>query len=79
MRDWQALTDAGRDAIIRARGVAGLDELRDAAGELGVVLLACEAGLRAEALDPAGLLPGVGIAGIATFLHQVGNGRIVTF
>ena len=30
------------------RGVAGLDELREAARELGVRLIACEAGLRAE-------------------------------
>ena len=78
MRDWQGLGDAGRDSIIRRRGVAGLDELRDVAIEFGVVLLACEAGLRAEALDPADLLPSVAVAGIATLLHQVGPGQIVT-
>src|SRR5579875_3835983 len=50
LADWSGRADAGRDAAIRGRGVAGLDELRAAARELGVVLLACEAGLRAEAL-----------------------------
>ena len=55
LRDWSSLADAGRDAAVRETGVAGLDELRDAAGELGVPLMACEsgllmAGLRAEAL-----------------------------
>jgi peroxiredoxin family protein len=78
MSDWQALEDAGRDTIIQVRGVAGLDTLRTAARDLGVRLLACEAGLKAEALDPAGLLPEVEISGIATFLHAVGLGRIVS-
>ena len=36
LADWSSLADAGRDAAIRARGVAGLDELREAARELGV-------------------------------------------
>jgi peroxiredoxin family protein len=78
LTDWSGLADAGRDAVIRARGVAGLDELREAARELGVVLLACEAGLRAEALDPAGLLPGVEVAGVATLLEAARGGQIVT-
>ncbi|HUZ62354.1 MAG TPA: DsrE/DsrF/DrsH-like family protein [Acetobacteraceae bacterium] len=78
MADWSTLGDAERDATIRARGVAGLAELRDAAREFGVQLLACEAGLRAEAIDPAALLPGVEVSGIATFLGAVGAGQIVT-
>ncbi len=78
LADWSGLADAGRDATNRARGVAGLDELRAAARELGVVLLACEAGLRAEALDPAGLLPGVTVAGVATLLETARGGQIVT-
>ena len=76
--DWSALEDAGRDARVRASGVAGLDELRDAAGELGVRLIACDAGLRAEGIDPARLLPGVEVAGIATFLAAVGSGQVIT-
>jgi uncharacterized protein len=76
--DWRGLQDAARDGVIQARGVAGLDVLREAAMELAVRLIACEAGLRAEAIDPATLLPGVELAGIATFLEAVGGGQIVT-
>jgi peroxiredoxin family protein len=76
--DWSGLTDTARDARIRAAGVAGLTELREACQEMGVRLIACEAGLCAEALDPARLLPGVAVAGIATFLEAVGSGQIVT-
>ena len=72
-RDWSSLSDAGRDAVIQARGVAGLDILRDACLDMQVRMIACEAGLRAEALDPALLLPGVETAGIATFLEAIGS------
>ena len=77
LRDWSGLADAARDAAIRAKGVAGLDELREAAVELAVRMIACEAGLRAEDIDIAGLLPHVEVAGIATFLAAVGGGQIV--
>lgn len=76
--DWPALAASERDATVRARGVAGLDELRDAAAELDVRLIACEAGLRAEAVERSTLLPGVEVAGIATFLGTVGTGQIVS-
>jgi peroxiredoxin family protein len=78
LRDWSGLRDAGRDAVIEGRGVAGLETLRDACVEMGVRLIACEAGLRGEAIDPAGLLPDVEVAGIATFLEDVGAGQIVS-
>jgi peroxiredoxin family protein len=78
LADWRCLDDPARDATIQARGVAGLDVLREAAADLAVRLIACEAGLRAEAIDPAGLLPGVEVAGVATFLEAVGTGQIVT-
>ena len=77
-RDWSALSDAGRDAVIQERGVAGLDTLRDACVEMEVRMIACDAGLRAEAVDPATLLPGVEVAGIATFLAAIGTGQLVT-
>jgi uncharacterized protein len=77
-KDWSALDDAGRDARVQTSGVAGLDELREASLELGVRLIACEAGLRAEAIDPASLLPTVEIAGVATFLSAIGSGQIIT-
>jgi peroxiredoxin family protein len=77
LADWSAFQDAERDAVIRARGVAGLDELRDAARELGVRLIACEAGLRAEALYDAPRISGVETAGVATFLEAVGSGQML--
>ena len=76
--DWSTLDDAARDARVRASGVAGLEELREASIELGVRLIACEAGLRAEAIDPSSLLPSVEVAGVATFLAAVGGGQIIT-
>ncbi|MBV9784273.1 MAG: DsrE/DsrF/DrsH-like family protein [Acidisphaera sp.] len=79
LTDWSGLEQAGRDAVLRERGVAGLDELREAAASLGVRLIACEAGLRAEALDAAGLLPGVEVAGVATFLSACAEGQMLTF
>ncbi len=78
LADWRSLEDAERDAAIVARGVAGLDTLREAAAELGIRALACEAGLRAEAIDPAALLPGVAVAGVATFLEAVRGGPVIT-
>ncbi len=78
LRDWSGLDDARRDAGIQAKGVAGLEELREAALELNVRTIACEAGLRAEGIDPSGLLPQTEVAGVATFLSAVGTGQIVT-
>ncbi len=76
--DWSGLQEAGRDAGIRARGVAGIGELRESAAELGVRLIACEAGLRIDALDPALLLPGVEVAGVASFLEAAAGGQIIS-
>jgi peroxiredoxin family protein len=76
--DWSGLDDAGRDARIKAHGVAGLDTLRDACVDMQVRMIACEAGLRAEAIDPSALLPDVEVAGIATFLEAAGGGQIIT-
>ena len=75
--DWSGLTDVARDQRARAAGVAGLEELRTASIEMGVRLIACEAGLRAEGLDRSALMPGVEVAGVATFLSVVGAGQIV--
>ena len=76
--DWSGLADADRDARVQAAGVAGLAELREAAREMDVRLIACEAGLRAEGLDSGRLLDGVEVAGVATFLEAVGAGQILT-
>ena len=77
LADWSGLVEAARDARISAAGVAGLDELREAATALGIELVVCEAGLRAEGLDAAVLYPGVRVAGVVTFLSEVGAGQIV--
>jgi peroxiredoxin family protein len=77
LADWSGLADAGRDARIQKEGVAGIAELREAARELGIAMIACEAGMRAERLDPARLSPGVRLAGVATFLAETGGGQIV--
>ena len=77
-RDWSELDLTDRDARIQARGVAGLDTLRNACLDMDVRMIACEAGLRAEALDPGLLLPQVEVAGIVTFLSAVGTGQIIT-
>ena len=78
LTDWSGLTDADRDARVRAAGVAGIEELREATRELGVRLIACEAGLRVEGLDADRLMTGVEVAGIATFLEAIGGGQIVS-
>ena len=75
--DWSGLEDVGRDAVIRSRGVTGLGDMREAAREIGVRMLVCETGLRAEALEGVALLAGVSVAGMATFLEAVGAGQIV--
>ena len=77
-RDWTALSDADRDARIQANGIAGLDTLRDACLEMDVRMIACEAGLRAEAIDASLLLPQVEVAGVATFFSAIGAGQIIT-
>jgi peroxiredoxin family protein len=78
LADWSGLTDAGRDARIVRQGVAGFETLRAAALELGVRLIACEAGMRAEAIDPLGLLAAVELAGVATFLDATGGGQMIS-
>jgi len=76
--DWSLVADAARDGSVRAAGVAGLDELRAAAAELGVRLMACDAGLRMAGVDPVGLLPEVEVAGVPSFLAATGDGQIIT-
>jgi uncharacterized protein len=74
----QPLVAEAREALLSERGVAGIATLLDAAGELGIRRIACEAGLRAEAIPAPDLLPGVEVAGVVTFLGAVGEGRVVS-
>ena len=76
-RNWSALAGSAEDAAVQARGVAGLAALRDAAIELGVRLIACDAGLKVADIPPDELLPEVEVAGVATFL-EAAQGQIVT-
>lgn len=78
LEDWSGLQDSSRDALLQARGVGGLAELRDACVELGVSLLACEAGLRAEAIEPGRLMAEAEVAGVARFLAEAGQGQIIS-
>ena len=79
LQNWSGLEGAPRDGSLITAGIAGLEDLRTAAIDLGVRLLACETGLRAAALTQAPLLEHAEIAGLATFLNAVGQGQIVSF
>jgi peroxiredoxin family protein len=76
--DWRAADPDNRDAAIRATGVAGLEELRAAAYDLGARLIACDAGLRMAGIDGAALLPGVEVGGVATWLGATAGGQLLT-
>jgi len=76
--DLAGLDDAGREARVRAAGVGGLAELRGATMEMGARLIACEAGLLMAGVQAAELLPGVEVAGVATFLAAIGGGQVIT-
>jgi len=86
LQDWSAIDGAARDSAVRAAGVAGLDELREAAAELGVRLMACDAGLRMAGLDggpksgpkSGPLWRGVEVAGVPSFLSAIAGGQIIT-
>jgi len=67
-----------REALLAARGVAGIAPLLEAAAELGVRRIACEAGLRAEGLAAADLAPEVEVAGVVTFLQAAGAGQLLS-
>ncbi len=76
--DWSGVDDAGRDALIRRRGIAGLGEIREAARELGVRMIVCESGLKAEAIEPDLLWDGVERGGMASFLDAASTGQLIS-
>lgn len=81
--DWSGLRGPGRpaaerDGEVRARGVAGLDELRAAAGELGVTLSVCDSGLRMSGVTAGELVAGVEVTGIPAFLSATSGGQLIT-
>lgn len=67
-----------REAQLAQAGVATLATLREAAQALGIRMIACEAGLRVEALAGEALAEGVEVAGIVTFLGAVGAGQVIS-
>jgi predicted peroxiredoxin len=76
--DWSRVDDVGRDAVIRRRGVPGLGEMRESAREIGVRMLVCEAGLKAEAIPLSMLWDAVEIGGMATFLDATAEGQLIS-
>jgi peroxiredoxin family protein len=76
--NWHELAGAAADAMVRETGVAGFDELRSAVVELGVRLIACEAGLRMIGMAAERLLAGVEVAGVATFLSASTGGQLIS-
>lgn len=72
------LIDDPREEELAARGVGTLAELWEAAVELGVRRIVCEAGLLAEGVLATELTPGIEVAGVVTFLEAVRGGQIIT-
>lgn len=65
------------DEATRRLGVGGLLELRDAAFELGIRIIACESGLlMAGVTEP--LAQGVEISGVVSFLSATAGGQVIT-
>lgn len=78
LADVSLLSGDPRDLQARAAGVAGIVELREACVELGVRMMVCEAGLRIEGFADAEWLSGVQLAGVASFLSDVGDGQLLS-
>jgi predicted peroxiredoxin len=78
LREPASLLADEREARLAERGVAGIGALLEAARELGIRRIACEAGLRGEAIAPGELAEGVEVAGVVTLLSAVGDGQLVT-
>ncbi len=68
-----------RDATLRARGVAGFEELLTACRELGVHFIVCEMALRAAGLEAQALRTDLALerAGVVTFLNQGAGGALM--
>ncbi len=67
-----------REALLAERGVATIAILLEAADELGIQRIVCEAGLAAEGLRGAPLAPGVTVAGVITFLAATAEGQMLS-
>ena len=67
-----------REGHLAVSGVAGIAALWEAAEDLGIRRIACEAGMRAEGMGPDALAGGVEVAGVVTFLEAVGPGQVLS-
>ena len=67
-----------REAGLAAQGVAGIETLWEAAEDLAIRRIACEAGLRAEGIAPADLAEGIEVAGVVTFLEAAAGGQLLS-
>ena len=78
LADWSGMDPDARDSAVRATGVAGFATLREAAGELGVRMIMCEAGMRMAGLDTSLVAQGVEVAGVATFLEASRRAQLLS-
>ena len=72
---------AARDRDLAAAGIGDFETLLEACTDLGVRIMVCEAGLRAEGLSRADLRPDVHIedGGLATLLLETGDAARIVF
>lgn len=79
--DWRILPGADADAGLRAKGLAGFDELLEACVALGTTLMVCEMGLKALGIDPGTLRADLPITpgGIVTFLADASKDGAMLF
>ncbi|WP_431280960.1 DsrE family protein [Humitalea sp. 24SJ18S-53] len=73
-----ALLEDPRESLLAARGVAGIGTLLAAARDLGVRLIACDAGLRATGIAAGALAADVEVAGVVTFLSATVGGQVLS-
>lgn len=76
---WTHLHGSVRDVELQGRGIAGMADLLVAATELGIRIMVCETGLKAEGLTASDLSAGVPgeVTGLVSFYEAVGDGAIV--
>jgi len=77
---WHGLDGADADAALKAKGLAGFDDLLEACAALGATMMVCEMGLKAIGLGLDDLDPALTISpgGLVTFLADAeGDGGMV--
>lgn len=76
---WTHLSGSVRDVELQGHGIAGMADLLVAAVELGIRIMVCETGLKAEGMTASDLSAGVPgeVTGLVSFYEAVGDGAIV--